>query len=1232
MSEDLPNLVYMNSCPNCGGEITANRLYKGSACEKCIKEDIQFNSVYDLALYLLKNKNLINLRSPYEILKELKEVERLFKRVLGSPPLGPQRSWIVRALRGESFAIIAPPGLGKTTFGILMSLYFAEKQRKTLMIFPTKTLVNQVVQRIQEMSKSLEEVPKLVYYYSGITQSQKSELNKILESGDFDIFVSTSRYIINNVDYISTKDYKYLFVDDVDSVLKSSKSARAVLKLVGFTEDDIQNVRELLRKSKNSEEVYDEIRKIREKKSGDKIAIFSSATITKGNPVFSALMGFRPGSAVIYLRNVIDSYVQLSSATDEEIIDIVNKIVNKLGSGGLIFVPIDKGVSFANEIASSISGLKAEAISSTSITKLDKFEKGEIDVLVGVATHYGILVRGIDIPWRIRYAVFAGIPRFRFKIGETMHPLAMLKMLTLISLVSKDEEVTKILRIVRNKLRRISPAALVMLANSVKSGKIEDKYIQEAYDLTNKYLRNEEILEKIAEIGEISINNGYISTPDYLTYIQASGRTSRIFGGELTTGLSVLLVDNPRLFELLNRRLSIVLDEVNWNLFDIDNNKIGNNNLHEILKRIDSEREKIRKIKKEGLLTSASVKNIKTVLFIVESPNKAKTISNFFSKPSIRVFNGAIIYETVIGDKVLMVTASGGHVYDLTTKNIGIHGIEVRKNSNLEFIPYYNTIKRCNNGHQFTEYAEGNKCPTCGSTIIKDKIDVINSFRQLALEADEILIGTDPDVEGEKISWDLYLALRPYNPNIKRAEFHEVTRRAIVEAINNSRQFSIPLLQSQVVRRVEDRWIGFSLSSKLQTVFWPQYCSEVLKRTDCGENKNLSAGRVQTPVLGWVINRYNKYNETKRTVFIVKFLNSLSVLVPKQADLDKNDVKVVVYNISKSSETFGPMPPYTTDEMLSDASNLYGISAPEAMRVAQDLFEMGLITYHRTDSTRISNTGIAVAENYLKEVLEDKYKEIFKPRTWGEGGAHEAIRPTRPLDESQLRALIEEGELELPKRLTLNHYRIYGLIFSRFISSQIVPLNVYKLKFNVKVLSNGKELKVENPEMELIINVSLPGGIDVNKLSLYYPRSYFASRDSSYADTIKKLEDCSKSGQCEFVGSISSSFVKSDYQLYTQGELITEMKNKKIGRPSTYATIIATLLKRGYMLESKKVKRLVPSKLGINVYNFLTSKYSKFVSEERTRQLLELMDLIEDGKEDYRQVLKQLYDEIQSIG
>ncbi|AWR97162.1 reverse gyrase [Acidianus sulfidivorans JP7] len=1237
MSEQLPEVVYMNSCPNCGKNITSTKLYNGSACSECVPESINFDSFEKLLTYLSDNNRLLYLESYYRTLLEIKKVEKLFLSILGSPPLGPQRSWIIRALRGESFSIIAPPGLGKTTFGIIMSLYFSSLKKKTLMLFPTKTLVTQVIQKIQDMSKNMEFVPKLAYYYSGLTQSVKQELQKSIESDDFDIFISTSRYLINNYDFISAHDYKYIFIDDIDSVLKSGKSAYTVLKLVGFSEDDINNVRDLLRKSRNDPTVFDEIRKIREKRFKDRISIFSSATITKSNPVFSSLMGFRPGSASIYLRNVIDSYIDVTSVDEKKLLDITNTIVNKLGSGGLIFVPVDRGIGFAKYIADNISGEKVEVISSSSITKLDKFERGEIDSLVGVATHYGILVRGIDIPWRIKYALFVGIPKFRFKLGETMHPLAMLKMLTLISLIVKDDNIIKTYRIVRNYLRKTSPTALAMIAKSVKEGNMAsvDKYIQQGYDIVNNYLKDKEILSKISDIGEISVSGDYIMTPDYLTYIQASGRTSRIFGGALTTGLSILLVDDKKLFELLNRKLSLILDSVNWNLFDLENNKVGNWNLFDLKKRIDSEREKIQEVREKGILASEAVNNIKTVLFIVESPNKARTISNFFSRPTIRNYGNLLIYETVIGDKLLMVTASEGHIYDLTTKNLGIHGIEVDKDHEQKFIPYYNTIKRCDKGHQFTEYGNNNSCPICGSVNIRDKTNVINSLKQLAIEADEILIGTDPDVEGEKIAWDLYLALRPFNSNIKRAEFHEVTRHAIIEAINNSRQFSIPLLQSQIVRRIEDRWIGFSLSTKLQTQFWNNYCHNVLKKEDCSSlNRNLSAGRVQTPVLGWVINRYNQYNTTKRQVYIVKFLNSLSVLIPKQDKLNKNSkIKIIINSINKESETFGPLPPYTTDTLLSDASNLYGISASETMRIAQDLFELGLITYHRTDSTRISNTGISIAENYLKQILGNAYKDVFKPRTWGEGGAHEAIRPTKPLDENQLRAAIEQGDLELPKRLNLNHYRIYGIIFSRFISSQLIPLNIVKLHLKISAIFNEKEINVETPDLYLLMDISLPNGISIEKLSLYYPKIYFATRDPAYKDTIKKICDCmNKNIKCEFEANITGSITKSDYNLYTQGELITEMKNKKIGRPSTYATIVSTLLKRRYIIESKNVKRLVPSKLGTNVYDFLISNYSKFVSEDRTRDLLERMDRIEEGKEDYRQVLKQLYDEIQSIG
>ncbi|NON62777.1 reverse gyrase, partial [Acidianus sp. RZ1] len=841
--DDIPLATYLNSCPNCGGDITTLKLLAGSACDRCVPEERTFNSIQDLILFLDSTHKLDRLNNVRQLLGDLEKVSNLFVKILGSPPLGPQRSWIIRALRGESFAVVAPPGLGKTTFGTIMSLFYYMKGKKSLMIFPTKTLVTQVAQRLTSMSKNLGSTsPKLAYYYSGLTSSQKQEFITSLESEDFDVLISTSRYIMKNIGNIEKYNYNYLFVDDVDSVLKSSKSANVILRLVGFTDNDVISVKELLKESRNNyEEAYEKISKIKEKKIKDKIAIFSSATITKGNPVFSSLMGFKPGSAVIYLRNVIDSYVQ----SDQDQISLINSLVQKLGSGGIIYVPVDKGIKYAKELASNIHQIKSAVITSNSTSKLEKFESGEIDVLIGTATHYGILVRGIDLPWRVRYAIFAGIPKFQFKIGETMHPLAMLKMLTLISLVSRNQDVTRILRIVRGRLRNISTMSLALLAKDIKEEKINDKYIEEAYKIVNKYLSDNSMLEKISEIGEMSINNGYVSVPDYLTYIQASGRTSRIFGGELTTGLSVVLVDNLKLFDLLKRRLSLVLEDVSWNNLDLNSWKVGDRNLDDILNKIDSERENISKIKKEGFLESAPMKKIKTILFVVESPNKAKTISNFFSKPSVRDFNGLRVYETVIGDKVLMVTASGGHIYDLTTKNLGIHGIEIEQNSELTFIPYYNTIKRCAKGHQFTEANDG-KCPTCGSLVVRDKRDTVNLLSQLAIEADEILVGTDPDVEGEKIAWDIYFSLRPFNKEIKRAEFHEVTRKAIVEAINNSRSFSAPMLRSQIVRRIEDRWIGFSLSIKLQKNFWPEYCSNIVLSQTCNDNRNLSAGRVQT--------------------------------------------------------------------------------------------------------------------------------------------------------------------------------------------------------------------------------------------------------------------------------------------------------------------------------------------------------------------------------------------------
>ena len=1231
-----PPAVYMSSCPNCGGLISAERLYKGSVCNNCLEKDEKFNDIKELVDELHKFGKINRLKEVMDILKEYDSFRSLFTNIIGFPPFGPQKSWIIRVLRRESFAIIAPPGLGKTTFGMISSIYFSQKNGKSILVFPTRTLVRQAIDRISEFAKKVGIETKLLYYHSGLNESQREELYKSLIEGDFNIFISTNRFIIDRIDEIKNITYDFLFVDDVDTALKSSKSAEAILNLAGFSKEDITEVKDMLRKARENESAYAKIQEIRGNKLKGKTIVFSSATLTKGNPVLSALMGFRPGSSVIYIRKIIDAYTRLPN-NDNDIVKLLRTLLKKLGDGGLIFVPVDKGQEYAKWLEQQLADLNVAAVASAQTHKIDEFANGNIYALIGSATHYGILVRGIDLPWRVKYAIFVGIPKFKFKIGETMNIVALSRILNILGIITKDQQVINLARKIREKVRKLSPAAIAMLNSLAREGKLEDDTLLKAYEVANKYLKDNEILTKVAEVGDLIISSGNILIPDYLTYIQASGRTSRIYGGELTTGLSVLLVDNDNLFRILNKKLSLVLDEITWHELDLESNKIDSENLDNILNKINNERKKIYKVKTEGGV-DPSLQRVKTILFVVESPNKAKTISNFFSKPSIRQIENIKAYETILEDKILIITASGGHVYDLTTQNIGVYGIDVSKrDGQYEFTPYYNTIKRCKNGHQFTDYKDNGKCPVCGTTeIVTDKTNTINALRKLALEADEILIGTDPDTEGEKIAWDIYLALKPFNNNIKRAEFHEVTRKAILQAINNPRPFNINLVESQIVRRVEDRWIGFKLTEKVR-----QYISEnpntKFKKININ---NLSAGRVQTPVLNWIVTRYELYNKHKVRVYYATIVLdenqklSFYVVKDRNASIKKNSkICIKIKNAEKREDTINPLPPYTTDTLLYDANTFYGISAQETMKIAQDLFELGLITYHRTDSTRISNVGIGIAENYLKENLGEEYGKVFKPRSWGEGGAHEAIRPTRPLDEEQLKLLIDEGELELAKRLTNNHFKIYDLIFRRFITSQLISLNVVKERIEYEGFEDCEErtkLNLLQNTSEFITAIDFPIKQANYSKFLYLPTTRVIK--GSIVDKIK--------GKKEFEAIIQGSFVKSiiiedsqikDIDLYTQADIVSEMKKKQIGRPSTYATIINTLLKRYYVVESKKNRKLIPTALGIEVNKYLNQNYSKFVSEERTRGLLALMDKIEAGNENYINVLNEVYKEIREI-
>ncbi|WP_338600931.1 reverse gyrase [Sulfolobus tengchongensis] len=1240
---EIPPSIYSKSCPNCEGDITAERLFNGSVCNICLKEEREFNSITGLIETLYANNNLKKLNKLYNIFKEYSKVEEIFRKVLNdSKPIGPQRSWIIRFLRGESFAIIAPPGLGKTTFGLIMSLYNATLNKKSIIVFPTRTLISQTVGRLVKFSENYSFSPRILYNKPSNTQSE--DVLKQLKNGDFDIFISTSRYVIQNLQHLSEVNFDFFFVDDVDAALKSGKSAKAILQLVGFTDEDIQKTMKLLRENIQDEEKFEKIREIREARLKNKVVVFSSATISRGNPTLSTLMGFRPGSSLIYLRNIYDSYVDLTQICknqvgEECVLDTLIRLIKRLNDGTLIYVPIDKGIAYAEKLASILKeyNINAEAITSSSISKLEKFEKGEINVLVGVATHYGVLVRGIDIPWRVKYAVFVGIPKFKFKIGENMHPLALTRILSLIYLVKNDDKIKKLLGYIRRKLRRMSPSALAMLARDIKEGRIEDEMLKEAYKLVNEYLKDNDLLQRISVVGDVVVQGDYILMPDYLTYVQASGRTSRLYGANLTTGLSVLFIDNFRLFEILDKKLNLILDEIRWNPLNLETNELGHENLDNIIMRIAEERENVRKFKKEGHVEPSTLK-VKTTLFIVESPNKAKTISNFFSKPSSRSYGKVKVYETVLGDRILIVAASGGHIYDLIAeekkeeeKGIGknVYGVLIEDN---KYIPIYSTIKRCSNGHQIVMDLVENRCPICGSPIVMDKTEIVSILRELALEADEVLIGTDPDTEGEKIAWDIYLALRPFNSNIRRAEFHEVTRRAILNAIQNPREFSNNLIKAQIVRRIEDRWIGFKLSKKLQTDFWREvYCRKYeLDRCD-DENRNLSAGRVQTPVLDWVVRRYEDYKNKKKRYFVIEVSGQenkvglqLNLLALKRNDINiskGSNINVLIENIETREEDFGPLPPYTTDTLLTDAANLLRISSAETMKIAQDLFELGLITYHRTDSTRISNVGISIAESYLKSRQID-VSRVFRPRTWGEGGAHEAIRPTKPLDETMLKAAIEQGDLELSKQLTFNHFRVYNLIFRRFITSQLPPLTITKQVIKIKAYSDdNSELELNEKEKELIIGYKLKEGDEFKQM--LQEAIYFPFRISSPLN-----EDIK--GQV-FPAKIVRTLSKSEVQLYTEGELVSEMKRKQIGRPSTYATIISTLKKRRYVIESRNLKKIVPTKLGKEVRDYLINNYRQVVDENRTVELLLKMNEIEEGKVDYLDVLKELYNEIQTI-
>ncbi len=1206
--------IFETLCPNCGGPISDLRLSIGAPCRRCL--DLPFpklrelHDTLELEDYHIKLGELLEKRGKFwkfkkfvRISKNVKEFSQFFTKVTGKTLWSAQKEWARRVFKNLSFSINAPTGVGKTVFGISMSLFLATKGKKSYFILPTQALAMQVYEKAQKFAKNGNLNVRLLFYRSKMRKKEKEEFFQKVNSQDFDILITTSKFLSVNFDKISNTRFDLIFVDDVDAVLKSSKNIDKILYLIGTTQKEISLAMQIIKLKKQlpnlkyqkpRQKLLEKIKKLEEileklkKRKG--ILIVSTATgKARGDRVklFREILNFTVGSSTVFFRNIVDFYLYRQNIKTQ-----VLELVKKLGKGGLIFVGIDDGSEFCIELAKFLksNGINAEAyVSGVSKPEiLQEFAQEKIDILVGVASYYGILVRGIDLPHIIRYAIFTSVPKFKFNLRfEEANPFRLFVLLSdLVDFMPENykEKATELIGRMKQTILDL-PRGVIQEIGKILRGEIEskpelEKYVKvcrEAKEFLREVFKNKEFLKNLERSPYFSIreieNERYILIPDVRTYIQASGRTSRLFAGGVTKGISILIVDDEKVFRGLERQLRWYYEEAKFE--ELDENKLKN-----VLVEVDRDRELVRKII-EGRAEASFKDPVKSALLIVESPHKAETIASFFGRPSRREVNGLIVYEVTTGDYSLNIVASKGHVFDLV-EDKGFYGVLKQDNN---FIPLYDSIKKCLNcGYQFVS---GKKCPKCGSENISDARDRIEGIREIANEVDIVFLGTDPDTEGEKISWDLFNVVKTSTKNVKRLEFHEVTRRAIKDALKNLRDINENLVNAQIVRRIEDRWLGFKLSEIVQRAFKKKY---------------LSAGRVQTPVLGWIIKRYDEFKKSWKYFVTIQLENGQKVEFefdeePREFVEKINQLgKAEVIEEKRTMKEINPLPPFTTDTLLTEASRELKFSAPYTMQLAQNLFESGLITYHRTDSTRVSLEGMRVAKDYISDRFSE---EFYHPRKWliGKEGAHECIRPVRPIDAFELKKLIREGVITRGRDLTNDHFKLYDLIFKRFMASQMKSAKVEVQEIKLKILDRIAEI-------EQIVNIVEDG------FNLLVPLKVW-----------KAVE--------KFVKIVSSTYAKKPKILpYTQGEIIKEMKERGIGRPSTYATIIKKLFDRKYVIEKKG--RVIPTNLGRRVYYFLTKNYGDIVSEKTTRELEKKMDMVEEGY-DYRKILAEEFKLISSL-
>ena len=577
-------LYIKNKCFNCGSDIFSERLKYSIPCENDIDENL-FNKLKEIKdkkqlyeiLYnnLLQKNKLFGFKYIYEIEKRTEEFLDMFKKALDSEPWSIQIAWFKRLYMKSSFSMIAPTGTGKTTFICIASVYFAKNGKKIYIILPTTVLVEQVYERIQNFMEKLGINLKVIAYL----RKNKKEIKEQIKEGNFDILITSNQFLSKNFNILEGKKFDIIFVDDVDAFFKGSRNIERALILLGFTIDDINTAMLMINAKRKGDldlikKLSEELIKIRTKDHG--ILVLSSATgKVRGQrtKLYKELLGFSVGTDTTKIRNIIDTFYYPKKDIKEEVLDLIKK----LEDGILIFVTREQGSDFAKELAEYLknNSIKAEPVLSEikeSYENIKRFAKGELNVLVGVAHFYGLLVRGLDLPHRVKYVIFTGIPKIRINLTKKEKNIQSLLILAnfVKDLLSEEERKTLNIEIrrVNKNLKKLSSEALRLLSESFEMGKNLEGWLgsiremlEKLYEKVYKYLENEEFLKRLEQHPDVSLkvinNEIWLNIPDVKTYIQASGRVSRLYAGGITKGLSIVFVDDEKLLRSLEKKLKL---------------------------------------------------------------------------------------------------------------------------------------------------------------------------------------------------------------------------------------------------------------------------------------------------------------------------------------------------------------------------------------------------------------------------------------------------------------------------------------------------------------------------------------------------------------------------------------------------------------------------------------------------------------------------------------------------